>query len=393
MAHVLAQAVRAGEVAAADALRILRHELRRRNTNQTQKIATRSTEAQRVIDHYGAAKVPKNASPDALHADHVYSLTEDELRRNDTLDLWISAMDRLRMVVCVTATENYRLETFERAGVTGPDKYARADVTFTTSMLPWRIDPQGALRLSDVPTIDAPWEQIAEFAGTFDGYAHFGEDWGERLSAVRERYLAIGDLPSDLDDLRGCLFLEFRSDRFAWGDDVMLSEPDEHGVRHIMETRTSTIRRPRNTAAASLHTSAGCWRAAARSRCTIQTRTADSSRYHRGQPTRLFGPPFLSGDQQPSLRYAALILLGEGSSERRRPRPPASLVTHVPRHGRLDTAGLPRLKTFWHRRTLPSGGHNHALRATRSSSATARRTTRRRGDRCTSRLGCRSRRS
>lgn len=234
VAHVLAQAVRAGEVAAADALRILRHELRRRNTNQAQKIATRSTEAQRVIDHYGAAEVPKNASPDALHADHVYSLTEDELRRNDTLDLWISAMDRLRMVVCVTASENYRLETFERAGVTGPDKYARADVTFTTSMLPWRVDPQGALRLSDVPMIDAPWEQIAEFAGTFDGYAHFGENRGERLSAVRERYLATGDLPSDLDDLRGCLFLEFRSDRFTWGDDVMLSEPDEHGVRHII---------------------------------------------------------------------------------------------------------------------------------------------------------------
>ena len=265
VAHVLARAVRTGEVAAADALRILRHELRRRNTNQAQKIATRSTEAQRVIDHYGAANVPKNASPDALHADHVYSLTEDELRRNDTLELWIDVMERLRMVVCVTAAENYRLETFERAGVTGPDKYAKADVAFTTPTLPWRVDPQHALRISDIPTVDAPWEQIAEFAHTFDGYAHFGSDWGEHLSAVRERYFATGDLPSDLDDLRGCLFLEFRRDRFTWGDDVMLSEPDEHAVRHIVENpsfdRSSTqeyrraiVARIRELLASSGHT-------------------------------------------------------------------------------------------------------------------------------------------
>jgi hypothetical protein len=135
--HVLARAVRDGELVAADALRILRHELRRRNTNQAQKIAIRSTEAQRVIDAYGAANVPKNASLDALHADHVYSLTEDELCRNDTLEVWIDAMRRLRTVVCVTAKENYRLETCERRGVTGPRKYAETGVTFTTQALPW----------------------------------------------------------------------------------------------------------------------------------------------------------------------------------------------------------------------------------------------------------------
>jgi hypothetical protein len=41
-------------------------------------------------------------------------------------------------------------------------------------------------------------------------------------------------LPHDVDDLRACLFLEFRADRFTWGDDVMLSEPDADGVRHIV---------------------------------------------------------------------------------------------------------------------------------------------------------------
>jgi hypothetical protein len=93
---------------------------------------------------------------------------------------------------------------------------------------------QDELRLRDVPTTNAPSEQIAEFAHTFDGYAHFGEDRGERFNAARERYFASGELPHDLDDLRGCLFLEFRSDRFTWGDDVMLSDPDEHDVPHII---------------------------------------------------------------------------------------------------------------------------------------------------------------
>ncbi len=140
IAHVLARAVRDDELVTTDALRILRHELRRRNTNQALKIATRSTEAQRVIDEYGAANVPKNDSPDALHADHVYPLTEDALHLNDTLEMWINTMHRLRTVVCVTARENYRLETCERRGITGPRKYTEASVTFTTRELPWDKD-------------------------------------------------------------------------------------------------------------------------------------------------------------------------------------------------------------------------------------------------------------
>jgi hypothetical protein len=137
VAHVLARAVRDGELVSTDALRIIRHELRGRNTNQAQNIPTRSTAAQRSIDTYGPANVPKNASLDALHADHVYSLTEDELHRNDTLEMWVNQMHRLRTVVCVTAKENYMLQTYERRGITGPRKYAEAGVTFTTQELPW----------------------------------------------------------------------------------------------------------------------------------------------------------------------------------------------------------------------------------------------------------------
>ena len=33
---------------------------------------------------------------------------------------------------------------------------------------------------------------------------------------------------------RACLFCEFRMDRFTWGDDVALSEPDADGVRHFV---------------------------------------------------------------------------------------------------------------------------------------------------------------
>lgn len=234
MAHVLAQAVRNDEVEATDALRILRHELRRRNTNQALKIEIRSKEAQRVIEKWGAESVPKNSSPDALHADHVYPLTADELQRNVTLEQWIGAMPRLRTVVCVTAQENYVLEKYEKQGVTGPEKYEQAGVAFTTDRLPWATDDPNHLDLRDVPGEDATWEEIAQFSETFDGYKHFGEAWGERVGAVRERYGSSRELPAALDDLRGCLFCEFRIDRFTWGEDVVLSEPNEQGVREIL---------------------------------------------------------------------------------------------------------------------------------------------------------------
>jgi hypothetical protein len=126
----LARGVRNGEVNAADALRVLRHELRRRNTNRKLTITPRSLEAQRAIERYGAGKVPKNGSPQALHADHVYPLTEDDLHRNDTVEQWVDALDRLRTVVCVTAAENYRLEALELQGVTGPEKYSEAGIEF-----------------------------------------------------------------------------------------------------------------------------------------------------------------------------------------------------------------------------------------------------------------------
>ena len=120
-----------------DALRVLRHELRRRNTNKKLKIPTRSVAAEAVIEKYGAAGVPKNDSDDALHADHVHPLTEATLRDTDTVDKWVVQLRRLQMVVCVTAAGNYRLEGVERSGTTGPAKYELAGIEFTTDELPW----------------------------------------------------------------------------------------------------------------------------------------------------------------------------------------------------------------------------------------------------------------
>jgi hypothetical protein len=97
----------------------------------------RSRGAQRVIDDYGEADVPKNGSLDALHADHVYPLTEATLRRIDSVEQWLVELSRLQLVVCVTAEENYRLERVEREGVTGPEKYAKAGVEFSSRDPAW----------------------------------------------------------------------------------------------------------------------------------------------------------------------------------------------------------------------------------------------------------------
>lgn len=134
---MLARAVRDEEVAIPDALRVLRHELRRRHTNKKLKIPTRSLGAQAVIDKYGSAGVPKNDSDDALHADHVHPLTETTLRETDTVEKWVVELRRVQMVVCVTAAENYRLELIERSGTTGPGKYVLAGIEFATDALPW----------------------------------------------------------------------------------------------------------------------------------------------------------------------------------------------------------------------------------------------------------------
>jgi len=113
-------------------LRVLRHELRLRNTNKKLAIVQRSSAAQAVIDKHleAGTPVPNNNSLDALHADHVYALTSEDLETIVSVDDWITALARLREVVCVTAAENYQLEVIEKGGITGPEKYIRAGITW-----------------------------------------------------------------------------------------------------------------------------------------------------------------------------------------------------------------------------------------------------------------------
>lgn len=73
------------------------------------------------------------------------------------------------------------------------------------------------LRIDAVPTPDADWQEIAEFANTFNGYKHFGDTWADRYSEASAQYRETGALPDNIDDLRGVLFLEFRADRSTWG--------------------------------------------------------------------------------------------------------------------------------------------------------------------------------
>lgn len=132
VAVVLAKAVREGEIAPPDALRIIRHEMRRRNTNRKLAVPWRSAGAQAVIDAYASRgeTPPANGSDDALHADHVWGLRAEHLYKFRTLDEWMQHLQRMRTVVCVTASENYKLEGLERAGADGPEKYVAAGIAW-----------------------------------------------------------------------------------------------------------------------------------------------------------------------------------------------------------------------------------------------------------------------
>jgi hypothetical protein len=142
VAAVLAAAYRNGDIEAADALRIIRHELRRLQTNKKLDIPQRSKQAQKVIREYAASanSLPKNGSGDALHADHIHPVTTKQLKSLVTDQQWLRALNRLGRVVCVTATENYQLQQIERAGTTGPTKYDMAKITFVDQMgKPWKL--------------------------------------------------------------------------------------------------------------------------------------------------------------------------------------------------------------------------------------------------------------
>ena len=88
----------------------------------------RSKGAQRVIDEYGTPGPPKNGSDDALHADHLWPLTEETLQTTASVEAWVDELRRLSAVAVVTARENYRLMSAEKQNLWGLAKYEAAGV-------------------------------------------------------------------------------------------------------------------------------------------------------------------------------------------------------------------------------------------------------------------------
>ena len=76
---------------------------------------------------------------------------------------------------------------------------------------------------AQIPTPRATWEQIAQFALTFDGYRELGQQRLARLANAAPD----GKLPTDLTHLRGVLFFERRRWRH-YGE-----APDRKAMRHI----------------------------------------------------------------------------------------------------------------------------------------------------------------
>lgn len=197
VAHVLARAVRDGEVEAIDALRILKHELRRLNTNRSHKLETRSDGATLSIKKYAPERPPRNDSDDALHADHVYAFTADLLYGITDPETWIEELRRLATVVCVTAKENYALEQVEKSGLHGPGKYQVAGVTFSTPV-PW--DPLPGDDADSQPQRTSEWipHRVSDSADYLEReppvYDRDDESRPIRLRPVAERDALLNDL-------------------------------------------------------------------------------------------------------------------------------------------------------------------------------------------------------
>ena len=170
LAAALARASGRREVAAIDVLRVLRHGLRRRNTNRAPQAPYRSRRAQEVLDRYAAAgePVPKNSSPDALHCDHVQSLTERDLLELTTMAAWLEHLAHLDTVVCVTAAENYALQQVERTGTSGWEKYEAAGVEIFEVASGSLHGPSQTSRSCDVPPV-VPSAAPATPAGEQEG--------------------------------------------------------------------------------------------------------------------------------------------------------------------------------------------------------------------------------
>ncbi len=76
----------------------------------------------------------------------------------------------------------------------------------------------GTFNIGDIyPPPPARWNEYAQFAHEFDGYAAHPNVLGTLANAAMDEWNKNRVLSDDFDFLRSCLFYEARRSRFVWG--------------------------------------------------------------------------------------------------------------------------------------------------------------------------------
>ena len=107
--------------------------------------------------------------------------------------------------------------------------------------MPDRPDPE-SLRPEDVPIHG---QGLNAFAHRFDGYRHFGGSDAAvaRTNSIRAQWADDGALPASVDDLRACLWVEARRERFVEFDDVVPVKAPDGTVVHEPDPSRETLGR------------------------------------------------------------------------------------------------------------------------------------------------------
>jgi hypothetical protein len=109
-----------------------------------------------------------------------------------------------------------------------PEREARKEVGFEG----WfRGIPNDQLTEEDIPPPEASWMAIVDFASTWDAYIYWGsfEKCAEIANTWAKRYYEEGKLPETLEELRTCLFFEWRRWRHL-GD-----PPPKEAMRYVWD--------------------------------------------------------------------------------------------------------------------------------------------------------------
>jgi hypothetical protein len=109
-----------------------------------------------------------------------------------------------------------------------PEGEARKEVGFEG----WfRGIPNDQLTEEDIPPPEASWMAIVDFASTWDAYIYWGspKKCAEIANTWAKRYYEEGKLPETLEELRTCLFFEWRQWRHL-GD-----PPPKEAMRYVWD--------------------------------------------------------------------------------------------------------------------------------------------------------------